>query len=131
VRFTRTVIRRTIGARHRWWVLVVADGALGVFTVAGYARFTVPLAGVLILVLAAVAAPRGLPTALAALRRRGVGGAPPSSAPPPPARHELDDRPSGTVHTRVAAHMVGMKHRPAQAGHTDDTGVSPTRGEQK
>ena len=87
VRFTRTVIRRTIGARHRWWVLVVADGALGVFTVAGYARFTVPLAGVLILVLAAVAAPRGLRTALAALRRRGVGGAPPSSAPPPPARH--------------------------------------------
>ena len=87
MRFTRTVIRRTIGARHRWWVLVVADGALGVFTVAGYARFTVPLAGVLVMVLAGIAAPRAFRTALAALRRRGVGGAPPSAAPPPPARH--------------------------------------------
>jgi len=87
VRSTRTVIRRIAGARHRWWAWVVADGALGVFTVAGYARFTVPLAGVLVLVLAGIAAPRGLPTALAALRRRGVGGAQPSAAPPPPARH--------------------------------------------
>ena len=83
VRFTRTVIRRIAGARHRWWALVVADGVLGVFTVAGYARFTVPLVGVLLV----LAAPRGFRTALAALRRRGVGGAPPSAAPPPPARH--------------------------------------------
>ncbi len=87
VRSTRTVIRRIAGTHHRWWVWVVADGALGVFTVAGYARFTVPLAGVLILVLAVLAAPRAFRTALAALRRRGVGGAPPSAAPPPPARH--------------------------------------------
>jgi len=78
-----TSIRRIAGARRGWWVLVVVDGVLGVFTVAGYARFTVPLAGVLLV----LAAPRGFRTALAALRRRGVGGAPPSAAPPPPARH--------------------------------------------
>jgi len=128
-----TSIRRIAGARRGWWVLVVVDGVLGVFTVAGYARFTVPLAGVLLV----LAAPRGFRTVLAALRRRGVGGAPPSSAPPPPARHSRTPStgqsrlPAGTVHTRVAAHMVGMKHRPAQTEHTDDTGVSPTRGEQK
>ncbi len=81
MRFTR--IRRIAGARHRWWVLVVADGALGVFTMAGYARFTVPVAGVLLV----LAAPRWLPVVLAALRRRGVGGAPPSAAPSPPPRH--------------------------------------------
>lgn len=84
---TLTGIRRLLHTRRGWWVLVVADGALGVFTVAGYARFTVPLAAVLVMVLAGIAAPRGFRTALAALRRRGVGGAPPSAAPPPPARH--------------------------------------------
>jgi len=31
-----------------------------------------------------------------------------------------------TVHAWVAAHMVGMKHRPARAEHTDDL---PTRGD--
>ncbi len=80
---SRTGIRCIVGARRGWWVLVVVDAVLGVFTVAGYARFTVPLAGVLLV----LAAPRGFRTALAALRRRGVGGAPPSAAPPPPARH--------------------------------------------
>ena len=100
-----TSIRRIFHTHRGWWVLVVSDAVLGVFTVAGYARFTVPLAGVLLI----LAAPRWFPLVLAALRRRGVGGAPPSAAPPPPARHsktpstgkaratdshELDDRPA-------------------------------------
>ena len=83
VRFAFTGIRRIVGAHRGWWVLVVADGVLGVCTLAGYTRFTVPVAGVL----AVLAAPRAFRTALTALRRRGVGGAPPSAAPPPPARH--------------------------------------------
>jgi len=83
VRFAFTGIRRIVGAHRGWWVLVVADGVLGVFTLAGYTRFTVPVAGVL----AVLAAPRLFRTVLAALRRRGVGGAPPSAGPPPPPRH--------------------------------------------
>ncbi len=76
-------IRRRIGAHRGWWILAVFDGVLGVFTLAGYTQFTVPVAGVLLV----FAAPRLFRTVLAALRRRGVGGAPPSAGPPPPARH--------------------------------------------
>jgi len=83
VRANLAGIGRRIGAHRGWWILVVLDGVLGVCTVAGYTRFTVPVAGVL----AVLAAPRLFRTVLAALRRRGVGGAPPSAAPPPPARH--------------------------------------------